>query len=66
MDTKLILDELDAEITRLQRVRDLLSGGGVGNSRVDAPKRKPLSAAARKRIGDAQRKRWAKAKKAAK
>jgi len=64
-----ILKEIDAEIARLQKVRDLL---GPGNSatkqsaslRAAAParKRRRLSAEARKRIAEAQKRRWAKAK----
>jgi len=60
MDTKQILTELDKEIALLTQIRALLTGTK------SAPKRRPLSAEARKRIADAQRKRWAKAKKAAK
>jgi hypothetical protein len=69
MSIESILAEIDAEIARLTQVRSLLAGSG----RVAAPiaERKPkkttgkirkkrvLSADARKRIADAQRKRWA-------
>jgi hypothetical protein len=57
MDTQRILTALDNEIEKLTYVRALVTNTGFG------PKRRTLSAAARKRIGDAQRKRWAKAKK---
>jgi hypothetical protein len=65
-----ILSQIDAEITRLTQVRKLLAGSDAGS--ITAPKRKTksapakttkktrvLSPEARKRIADAQRKRWA-------
>jgi len=59
METKRILAELDQEIERLQRARDLLSGlGSDGRGRRGG--RRNLSPAARKRIADAQKTRWAK------
>jgi hypothetical protein len=48
--------------TRIAEVRQLLEGGGTEPAAaLEAPKarRRKLSASARKRIGDAQRKRWA-------
>lgn len=49
------LTRIDAAITALQGV------GGKGDSnRVGGPRRRIMSAAARKRIADAQRARWAK------
>lgn len=65
MTTNKILAALDAEINRLQQVRKLLASAGTQTSETKpvAKKRRPkLSAAARKRIGDAQRARWAKQK----
>jgi hypothetical protein len=66
-----IVAELDAEITRLEQVKALLSNGqgsratGVASGNVVASRRKrTLSAEARKKIAEAQRKRWAKQKKA--
>lgn len=62
-----ILALIDAEIARLKQVRVLLSTDGTEKTTTtpDTPKRKrKMSAAARKRIGDAQRKRWAAQKKA--
>lgn len=63
-----ILAAIDAEISRLQKVRSLL-GGVTTNQRgrkvavkTAAPKKRAkraMSAAARKRIAKAQRKRWA-------
>lgn len=64
-----ILSQIDAEISRLTQVRKLLAGSDTGS--ITAPKRKTkaatakfrktrvLSPEARKRIADAQRKRWA-------
>ncbi len=61
---------LDEEISRLQQARNLLRGGGGGvpspfGVRVKGRKKRVLSADARARIAAAQRKRWAKQKKAA-
>jgi|HubBroStandDraft_5_1064220.scaffolds.fasta_scaffold26581_2 hypothetical protein len=64
METRQIIAELDKEITLLQTVRALLSGSS-NKVRVTS-KRRTLSPEARKKIADAQKKRWAKAKKAAK
>jgi len=65
METKQIIAELDKEIARLREARTLLVGSSNGTK--PAPtKRAPLSAEARKRIAQAQKKRWARAKKAAK
>lgn len=73
-----ILEELDAEIARLHQVRTLLSGRGnlkisrlAGASTAEkgkgtARKKRTLSPEARQKIGDAQRKRWAAQKRAAK
>jgi hypothetical protein len=64
-----ILSQIDSEIARLTQVRKLLSGSGA--STFASPQRKTKSAAkksrkarvlspeARKRIADAQRRRWA-------
>jgi hypothetical protein len=62
-----ILTELDNEISRLQQVRALLTpeGAKVASTPTAATskrKHSKLSPAARKRIGDAQRARWAKQK----
>jgi hypothetical protein len=58
-----ILASIDSEIAKLKQVRALRSGGGTKKTAppVTLNKRK-MSAAARKKIGDAQRKRWAKQK----
>jgi hypothetical protein len=58
-----ILASIDAEIVQLKHARALLSGDGTKKAATPAaPKKRKMSAAARKRIGDAQRKRWAKQK----
>jgi hypothetical protein len=64
-----ILAQIDAEIARLTQVRSLLANSGRITTKVTehkvkkAPtktkKKRVLSAEARKRIADAQRKRWA-------
>ncbi|HKR30790.1 MAG TPA: hypothetical protein VJT08_09940 [Terriglobales bacterium] len=70
MNVSELLSEIDSEISRLQQVRAVL--GGTGNHhaprRVGRPakKKRTLSAEARAKIAEAQRKRWAKQKKAAK
>jgi hypothetical protein len=66
-----VLSTIDSEITRLQQARVLLTGSttsrpGKKSSTQPAKTKRKLSAAARRRIGDAQRKRWAAQKKAAK
>jgi hypothetical protein len=69
MSIESILAEIDAEIARLKQVRALLAGSGkvataVTERRAKKPagraaKKRVLSPEARKRIADAQRKRWA-------
>lgn len=68
-----ILAQIDSEIARLTQARSLLSGSGatatkaatkVATKATSAPKagrgkKRVLSAEARKRIAEAQRKRWA-------
>jgi hypothetical protein len=58
-----ILASIDSEIAQLKQTRALLSSDGTKKTATPAtPKKRKMSAAARKRIGDAQRKRWAKQK----
>lgn len=64
MQTHAILNAIDAEITRLQQAKVLLSGLSTKPQR--AVKKRHLSAEARAKIAAAQRARWAKTKKAAK
>jgi hypothetical protein len=68
MNTHEIITILDAEIARLQQVRVLFSSSSVSKRRGRPPasvaslkpvKRRTMSAAGRKRIAEAQRKRWA-------
>jgi len=64
-----ILAQIDAEIARLTQVRSLLADSGkvvttvterkTKKAPVKSRKKRVLSAEARKRIADAQRKRWA-------
>ena len=65
-----ILAQLDAEIARLTQVRSLLASSGKipaklterkvsAGSAAKSRRKRVLSAEARKRIADAQRKRWA-------
>jgi hypothetical protein len=68
MDTEAIIKELEAERTRLDQAITLLQGRrrGVGRPTGSANGRKRrLSPAARKRISEAMKKRWAARKKAA-
>jgi hypothetical protein len=59
-----ILASIDSEIVQLKQARALLSTDGITKTPSASPvrKKRKLSAAARKKIGDAQRKRWAKQK----
>jgi hypothetical protein len=60
-----ILASIDSEIAQLRQARALLFGEGTKETTTHSgPKKRKMSAAARKRIGDAQRKRWAAQKKA--
>lgn len=73
MSLENLLATLDAEIFRLQQVRELLAGTSARKDRStkrakaasEARPKRVMSAAARKRIAEAQRKRWAAQKKAA-
>jgi hypothetical protein len=57
-----LLSAIDSEIAHLQQARALLTNSSVKKH----TKKRILSPEARKRIADAQRKRWAEQKKAAK
>lgn len=77
MDSNRVIQEIDAEISRLQQARALLSGEstrrGPGRPKVAATnsaasgratkRKRRLSPEGRKRIADAMRKRWAERKK---
>jgi hypothetical protein len=61
-----ILVTIDAEIATLNNARTLLASRGVAKTLTTAvpkKKRKKMSAAGRKRIAEAQKKRWALLKK---
>jgi hypothetical protein len=79
MDTATIIEHLDAEISKLQQARALLTGTdvrkGPGRPKVSGaisepvavkPIRRVMSAEGKKRIALAQKVRWAKVRKAAK
>ncbi len=62
-----ILVQIDNEIERLEKARALLSStdgkpAATTVSKTTAPKKRTMSAKARKAIAAAQKKRWAKAK----
>jgi hypothetical protein len=69
MNTTELLSQIEAEISRLNQVRALLAGTSNGVHRTAPPAKKrtwTMSAEAREKIAAAQRKRWAKQKRAAK
>jgi hypothetical protein len=72
MDRNQILQSIGEEITRLERVRELLSAAnghhllrGKTRNAASAPKKRILSEDARQRIAQAQKRRWAKQRKEA-
>jgi hypothetical protein len=65
MEMRQIIAQLDSEIARLRQARALLSGRS-DEFKTTIPTRRILSAEARKKISDAQKKRWAKVRKSAK
>jgi hypothetical protein len=65
MENSKIIAEIDAQIGRLQQARQLLGGTTSKGRRAGKGNRKPMSAAARKKISQAQKARWAKQKRAA-
>lgn len=73
MDTRTLIAAIDAEISRLQQVKSLLSGTARTQTRkapaaakVSKPtKRRKMSPAARAKIAAAQRARWARFRKSA-
>jgi hypothetical protein len=73
VEVKDILVEIDAEISRLQQARALLSGElpakrGPGRKKAvtaAAPKKRKLTPEGRKRIAEAMKRRWAERKKLA-
>jgi hypothetical protein len=81
MEVSRIIAEIDAQISKLQQARELLSGsaGKVGKgpgrpkgsknakaaAKTATPRKRKLSAEGRKRIADAMKKRWAERRKQA-
>ena len=67
MDTAAIVQELEAERDRLESAIAALTGGRTYSRRVQPTGggKRHLSAAARKKIGEAMKKRWAERKKQA-
>jgi hypothetical protein len=71
MAIEMILSQIDAEIARLTQIRNLLANSGAVVAKAPGPKAtksslkvkgkqtRILSPEARKRIADAQRRRWA-------
>lgn len=70
MEVSRIINEIDAQIAKLQQARALLAGTvavrtgpgrpkGSKNAATAAPRKRKLSAAGRKRISEAMKKRWA-------
>jgi len=67
MDMSLVVDAIDAELERLREARALLSGiraeqpttESVAPAQRTRRRRRKLSAEARRRIAEAQKKRWA-------
>ena len=68
MDTEQIIAALRAERERIDKAIAALSGGGFRSARSIQGRRGPrhMSAEARKRISDAQKKRWAEQRKKSK
>ena len=65
MDTAAIIEQIDAEIERLEKVKALLTGETIAARRGRPPgsgMKRTLSPEARAKIAAAQKKRWAKAK----
>jgi len=69
MDMKELIPHIDEQIARLQQARSILLGSNGHKFSMSSKGKKVsrvLSADARKRIADAQKRRWAKVKKATK
>ncbi|HJX83317.1 MAG TPA: hypothetical protein VJ723_03115 [Candidatus Angelobacter sp.] len=65
MNTDAIVKELEERRDRISHAIGLLQDNARGNGRRGRRKKRSLSPAARKRISDAMKKRWAAKKKAA-
>jgi hypothetical protein len=64
MELEAIVKEVDEQISLLQQARALLTESGKPFRKAGQRKKRKMSPEARKRIADAQRKRWAASKKA--
>jgi hypothetical protein len=65
MDIAAILGELEERRDRISHAISLLQGNAKRNGKHDGRKRRGMSAAGRKRISDAMKRRWAAKKRAA-
>ncbi len=66
MDTATIIEQIDAEIERLEKAKAIITGETVAARRgrpTGTSKKRTLSPEARAKIAAAQKKRWAKARK---
>ena len=68
MGVESVLASIDAEIAKLQRARNLLAGSSGGGSSVTPTRKKhhTMSEEGKRRIAEAQKRRWAKVKSAGK
>jgi hypothetical protein len=82
MNTEAIIEQIDAEISKLQQAKALLNGATstpvkrapgrpkassqVAEPVVSTPAKRAMSSEGKAKIAEAQRKRWAKSKRAAK
>jgi hypothetical protein len=66
MDTVRIIQEIDAQISRLQQARGILASPvqAVSSTLADQPTKRVMSVEARAKIAAAQKARWAKSKRA--
>lgn len=77
MEVSRILEEIDAQIAKLQQARELLSGSaakvrkgrgrpkGSKSAKPAAPRKRKISPEGRKRIAEAMKRRWAERRKLA-
>ncbi len=61
--TDKIIEQLNAEISKLTQARNVLLNASSFGKRMGPPRGRHLSAATRRRIADGMRKRWAARKK---
>ena len=71
MEVNRIIEEIDAQILKLQQARALLAGAAMPGTRgrgrpkgsKNAPRKRTLSPEGRKRIAEAMKRRWAERRK---